>query len=239
MRRSRHHRRRPAQASQHARERPHETGDWIGLRDAELTSVVGEFSDATRWSALRGNAQNQQAVRRPGQGIFGKTHLAIEMPQNLARYRHVSIRVVPHDQERWLDTPNLQLPGTDQFGNRYFTLGAGSDGTDTNASCSGILKSDLNRTNDVGKPPWDPLESLAYPLGVEDALIAALLSRDSAYADDLPYACRPEQNPGFYNSNSYARGLLNAAGLPGPRFPDRMPTLVPGWLTPVPRSKFQ
>ena len=216
-----------------------ETGDWIGLRDSELASVVGEFPDATRWSALRGNAQGQQAVRRPGRGIFGKTHLAIEMTQNLARFRHVSIRVVPHDQERWLNLPDLQLPGTDQFGNRYFTLGAGSDGTDTNSSCAGTLKSDLNRPNDVGKPPWDPLDALAYPLGAEDALINALLSRDRAYPDDLPYACRPEQNPGFYNSNSYAHGLLNAAGLRGPSLPDRLPSLVPGWRTPVPLSKFQ
>ena len=214
-------------------------GDWIGLRDGALTAVVGDFSDATRWSAMRGNPQGQLSVRRPGTGIFGKTHLAFGTPLDMARFRHVSIRVVPHDQAKWAAVPGLTLAGSDEFGNRFFTIGAGSDSTDTNATCGGTLKSALNRTNDVGTPPWDPLEQLPYPPGIEDAMIRSLLDRNAAYPNDLPYACRPEQNPGFYNSNSFAHGLLIAAGLPAPRLPSRIPSLVPGWLRPVPRAKFQ
>jgi alpha-tubulin suppressor-like RCC1 family protein len=215
----------------------HDSGDWIGRRGSELAAVVGDFSDATRWSALRGNAQAQFAVRAPGRGIFAKSHLAKEFQFDLIRYRHVSIRVVPYEQEKWRS--RIPMPGVDEYGNSFFTIGAGSGDADTNTNCGGVLVSDINRFRDVTTPPWDPLESLPYPASLEDDMILKLLSLDSSYGDDLLYACRPEVNPGFYNSNSYAHGLLDAARLPTPRRPARIPTLFPGWMTPVPLSKFQ
>lgn len=217
----------------------HEFGDWIGLRSGELTAVVGEFSDATRFGARGGNRAGQLTVRRPGVGIFAKTHLALQLPGDLLRFRHVSIRVVPEDQALWLNERNAELPGVDEFGNRFFTLGAGPDGADTTVQCGGTLKSDLNRSNDVGTPPWDPLEKLAYHAANENSIINELLSLDAAYDDDLLYACRPEDNPGFYNSNSFANGLIRAARLSGARLPDRVPALFPGWKTPVPALKFR
>lgn len=216
----------------------HDGAGWIGRRNGELTSVVGEFSDATRWAALNGNGPRQLALREPGVGIFGKTHLAFPFPFDSVRYRHVSIRVAPRDWHEWV-TRGIELRGTDEFGNAFFTIGAGSNSTDTNVRCDGTLVSELNRVADVNTAPWDPLEPLAYPPAQENALIQALLDRDRAYPDDLPYACRPEENPGYFNSNSYSHGLLNAVGLPVPRFPERWPTLAPGWQTPVPRGKFQ
>lgn len=215
------------------------SGDWIGRRGNQLTAVVGDFADATRWSALRGNAQGQLSLRKPGVGIFAKTHLALEpFPFDLARIRHVSIRVAPSNWQSWVEK-GVELKGTDQFGNGFFTLGAGSDSTDTTLLCSGTLVSDINRTNDYLVPPRDALETLAYPYSLEDPLIQSLLDRQRAYKNDLPYACRPEENPGYFNSNSFAHGLLNAVGLPKPRFPSRFPSLVLGWLSPVPVSKFQ
>jgi hypothetical protein len=218
----------------------HELGDWIGIRNNELVSVVGEFQNATRFNWSGGNAQGQLTAREPGIGIFAKTHLALESPGSLSRYRHVSIRVVPHDGQHWLEK-GIELRGTDEFGNAFFTFGAGLGVDDTSVACEGRLVSDLNRTADYLTPPRDPLESLPFPAAVENQVIQALLDRDAAYDDDLPYACFPERffNQGFYNSNSYAHGLLNAAGLPTPRFPERLPGLVPGWLTPIPLSKFQ
>ena len=192
----------------------------------------------TRWAALVGNGQGQQRPRQPGVGIFGKTHLAAGDPFNLIRFRHVSIRVTPRHWRDWV-VAGIELRGTDEYGNGFFTIGAGSDSSDTSYLCSGTLVSDRNRPADYSTPPWDPLEPLPYPPTIEDNLIASLIHADERYADDLPYACRPETNPGFYNSNSYAHGLLNAVGLPGPRFPERAPMIVPGWPTPVPKSKFQ
>ena len=215
------------------------SGDWIGLRGSQVTAVVGEFPDATRFSAMRGNAQGQLASAHPGVGIFVKTHLALQpLPFDLVRIRHVSIRVAPHDWRAWLEK-GVELKGTDEFGNGFFTLGAGSDSTDTNLDCAGTLVSGVNRTNDYLVPPWDALEKLAHSHSREDALIQSLLNKQAAYQNDLPYACRPEANPGFFNSNSFARGLLKAVGLPEPRLPSRFPGLFLGWLSPLPLSKFQ
>ena len=209
---------------------------WIGRRNGQLTAVVGSFADATRFAAVD-NKTGQQRVRNPGKGIFAKTHLAKAFIGDLIRYRHVSIRVVPHDQSAWID--RLVMPGVDEFGNRFFTLGAGSGDEDTDLFCGGTLISAPNRARDVSERPWDPLEMLTYPIEFENAKISELLRIDSKYGDNLPYACRPEQNPGFYNSNSFAHGLLNAAGLSKPRRPGRVPALFPGWLVPVPVTKFQ
>lgn len=216
-------------------------GNWIGRVGSKVAAVVGDFLDATRFGVYSGgNVQGQLTVRRPGMGIFAKTHLALETPGDLARYRHVSIRVVPRDWQYWLEQ-GIELRGTDAFGNGFFTLGAGLNDDDTSLFCEGTLISKLNRPADYLTPPKDALEDLPYPTAVETQIIQALLDRDAAYKDDLPYACFPERfyNAGFYNSNSYAHGLLNAVGLPLPRLPERLPGLMPGWLTPVPVSKFQ
>ncbi len=214
-----------------------ELGDWIGLRNNEVVSVVGEFADATRWAVWNGDVQGRFAPREPGIGIFAKTHLAKEFPFDLIRYRHVSLRIVPHVPVAW--ARRVSLPGIDEFGNPFFTIGAGAAGGDSSLGCDGTLYSDVNRENDYSVAPWDPLESLPYTYSSEVAVIETILAHDAAYGDDLPYACRPEQNPGFYNSNSYAHGLIEPAHLPPPGLPARIPTLFPGWLTPVPATKFQ
>ena len=226
----------------------HEFQSWVGNTPGGLKAIAFDFDDATRWDATltgrgvpsveprgRGSRQQNLAQRNPGTGIFVKSHLAFADRFELIRYRHLSVRVVPYNQSRWL----YQSPGSDVFGNRYFTFGAGPIGGDTSLGCSGTLVSEVNRGSDVTTPPRDPLELLAYPLYTEDSLIENLLARNRAYGDDLPYACFPENDPGFYNSNSFAAGLLAAAGLPAPRFANRVPALFPGVRKPVPLFKFQ
>jgi alpha-tubulin suppressor-like RCC1 family protein len=218
----------------------HESEDWVGLRNNEVVSLVGEFANATRFNWSNGNGQGQLTPREPGIGVFAKTHLAEELPADLARFRHVSIRVVPRNWQHWVEA-GVELKGTDDFGNGFFTLGAGLANGDTSLLCSGTLVSNLNRLADYTVPARDPLESLPFPPALEESIIQSLLDKDAAYRDDLPYACFPEQfyNRGFYNSNSYAHGLVNAVGLPLPRLPERFPGLMPGWMTPIPLSKFQ
>jgi len=212
-----------------------EFGNWIGVGEAGLLSVAGQFPDATRFSSAGGNAQLQFAERKPGRGLFLKSHLAVTDGNNLIRYRHLSVRISPHNQERW----RFQSPNTDTFGNWYFTIGAGPTGGDTTGACSGTLMGGVNRSSDFNIAPYDPLETLTYEAANEDALIEALLNRFRAYDNDLPYACFPENNDGYYNSNSYAAGLLNAAGLSVVGRPTRVPALFPGVRKPVPPQKFQ
>lgn len=215
-----------------------EFNSWIGIRDAQLHVVAGEYPDATRFASQIGNSQRQGAVRTPGLGIFLKSHLAQEMPLDVSRYRHLSVRIVPHNQEKYRN----QTPGFDQYGNWYHTIGAGpyASGGDTNNCINeATLLSGVNRAQDFHRPPWDPLEPLAYDPAREDAIIEQLFTRFRAYDNDLSYGCFPENNDGFYNSNSYAAGLLNAVGLAVVGLPTRVPALFPGVRKPVPLAKFQ
>lgn len=211
-----------------------EFGNWIGVGAAGLMSVAGEFPDATRFSSAGGNVQRQNAEREPGRGIFLKSHLARPMG-GAARYRHLSLRVVPVNQQRW----QSQSAAKDQFGNWYFTFGAGPVGGDTDSNCGGTLVGGLNRATDVTIAPYDPLESIPHNAVAGDTIIQQLFNRFNAYQNNLPYACFPENNDGFYNSNSYAAGLLNAVALRVVGLPTRVPELFPGVRKPVPSDKFQ
>jgi hypothetical protein len=125
----------------------------------------------------------------------------------------------------------------DEYGNHFMTIGAGTAEGDTSATCSGTLTKGINRARDVHTAPTN-LEKL--PLNASDELrvINDLYVYFAGYNDDLPYACVPELNPGKYNSNSFASGILRRAGAPLPLFQTRG-TTVPGWATPVPATKFE
>lgn len=115
-------------------------------------------------------------------------------------------------------------------------IGAGTADGDTSFTCTGTLTKGINRGNDVTVPPVN-FERL--PIGALDEirLINDLVVYFNNYLNDLPYACVPEMNPGKYNSNSFASGLLRRAGSPLPLFPIRG-SFAPGWPTPVPSWKF-
>jgi hypothetical protein len=64
---------------------------------------------------------------------------------------------------------------------------------------------------------------------------------------ELDYACPPITLwESGWNSNGYARGLLEASGVPVPVFPSAdswwpwpIDPLYPGWQKPVPSDRFQ
>lgn len=220
----------------------HTGQDWIGLKDGQLTAVAGEFADATRFMALKGNAQGQLSVRLPGIGIWLKTHNAF----GALPFQHTSIRVTPRDQD-WLMQNRARFEtcsdeqcvplGLDRFGNLFFTIGAGSGAADSTPLCDGILTKGFNRPKDVQEPPIQPLMELPLDFQIQPLLINSLLQRFDAFSNRLLYHCFPEDRPGFYNSNSFAHGLLHAASVGHEETPpSRGP--VPGWLTPVPIEFF-
>ncbi len=209
-----------------------EFGNWIGAGEAGLLSVAGQFPDASRWMGAGGNRQGQSQARNPGVGIFLKSHWAFE---GFATFKHFSIRIVPSAQAFWRATdPSGFLP-EDAYGNRFMTFGAGTGPDDTHLGCSGTLTKGKNRDRDVVE---DPASLDQYPVlrSRENAVIRSLIEAFNRYADDLPYACFPENNPGYYNSNSFARGLQDVVGLPIP--PPRPNLVAPGWFTPVPARYF-
>ena len=207
-------------------------GNWIGASAAGLLSVAGQFPDASRWIAGGGNQQGQAQVRNPGVGIFLKSHWAFE---GVPTFKHFSIRIVPSAQAFWRGTdPSGFLP-EDVYGNRFMTLGAGTGPDDTHLGCSGTLTKGKNRNRDVIEAA-SSLDQYPVSRSHESEVIWSLIEAFNRYADNLPYACFPESNPGSYNSNSFARGLQDVVGLPTP---SARPNLVaPGWFTPVPARYF-
>jgi hypothetical protein len=116
------------------------------------------------------------------------------------------------------------------------TIGAGTAEGDTSFTCSGTLTKGINRQRDV-EATATTLEQLPVGIFEETRLINDLYVYFDGYQNDLPYACIPEMNPGHYNSNSFASGILRRAQAPLPQFPTRGVT-VPGWPTPVPPERF-
>jgi hypothetical protein len=209
-----------------------EFDNWVGVGAVGLLSVAGQFPDASRWQPIDGNRQGQGQVRNPGIGIFLKSHWAFE---GLSTFKHFSIRIVPSAQAFWRKTdPSGFLP-EDVYGNRFMSFGAGTGADDTNLGCSGTLTKGKNRDRDVIEKP-SSLDRYPVLRRNENNVIWSLIDAFNKYANNLPYACFPERNPGYYNSNSFARGLQDAVGLP---IPAPRPNLVaPGWFTPVPARYF-
>jgi len=147
------------------------------------------------------------------------------------------LRVTPTDQLHWHTRLESQMENMDIFGNRFFTIGAGPGDSDTGA-CSGFLISGLNRTRDVSAVPWWFLR-LQYSPFLENSLIERLLNAQALFpGGQLQYECFPDDNPAAYNSNSFARGLLDATDIPAPAFPHLFPSMFPGFGKPVPREYF-
>ena len=221
----------------------HEFQSMVGNTPGGLKAIAFDFDDATRFDATltgrgvpsvepRGFGSRQQnlAQRNPGQGIFAKAHEVL----GLTGYFHVAIWVaIARTDPR--AAPGSVFINEDEFSNKYFTIGGAPTGL---LPCTGNLKSDLSRGADVSPNPRLFKVRLAYRSGNEAQLIDALLSKDAAYGDNLPYACFPDNNPDYYNSNSFAAGLLSVTGLPRPSEPNAYANKFPGWWKPLPASAF-
>jgi alpha-tubulin suppressor-like RCC1 family protein len=214
-------------------------GMGVSFGDAHLLSwsnqgvslIHDSVANATRFGAL-GNREQQRRVARPGLGIHLKSHRA----QPSFSYQHVSVRITPHNRDWPTTSPVAWLfRETDTYGNNFLTLGAGTAAGDTATSCEGTLTKGVNRDRDVNAFSV-VFDKLPVDVRDEDTVIQALLDRFNSYADSRPYHCFPEDNPGKFNSNSFAHGLLHAAAVPHEERPPLEPT--PGWPTLLPAVYF-
>ena len=228
----------------------HEFGSWIGVAARGLTSIVGKLDDATRWAGIWGNRQGQSAGRRPGIGLFAKGH---HITSAVPLWMHSSLRITPADAAYWTQHPRFgslfrEFTGADGtihravdvFGNPSATIGGGPyapNGEDTTLFClaNSILEGTPNRPTDQLIPPIY-FQRLALR-GSENWFIERLFDLDSKYGDFLKYECIPDDFDEF-NSNSYLSGLLGAADIVKPWFPQSLPLLFPGWSKPVPARYF-
>lgn len=178
-------------------------------------------------------------------GLFAKSHWVVpptvvppftELPDG---FGHVAIRFVPPNQKDWLDHANIwrdlfiKRPA---LGDQYFlTIGGGPTGPPCVFSS---LTAGVNRPRDV-KEPAAHLQRLPVQLLSTDVAAQTLLQRTFAFQPVLDYECTPMPGTDGYNSNSFARGLLEVSSVPLPVFPLVEPLMFPGWFKPVPATFFQ
>ena len=148
---------------------------------------------------------------------------------------HASLVIIPDDQETFRGSAICEY--TD-VGTCYFTVGAGPD-----RLIAGRLVGGINRERD--KDLDTAVEMLPLDLGGrnENEAIIRILERFRHYKNDRDYDLFPARDQerscwvadDSYNSNSYVRGLLEAAGIVVPQPSHR----VPGFDKPLPVSDFQ
>jgi hypothetical protein len=99
----------------------------------------------------------------------------------------------------------------------------------------GKLIGDLNRPTDLDMSYNARQNPLELPTGIsEDAMIGRLVSSAENYQDDLDYDLFPGgMDSDGYNSNSFARGVLDANGLDSATYRD-----LYGGDKPVPNGCF-
>jgi hypothetical protein len=196
----------------------------------------------TDWARTAGNEQGQYFASNERVGIIAKGQ-SVEQVGG-----HVSLRLIPKNQERWRSDPiwGGWFTNYDTGTGLYFaTIGAGPNTSgDSTTDCGGsiYLTSNLNRYGDVHSDAV-VLEKLRYMRSEEDSLIEQILERGQVnyHDDELPYCFLPTLAP-FYNSNSFAAGLLNAVSVQHPDFPNRWTFPMhwySGWTKPVPPAKFE
>jgi hypothetical protein len=159
-----------------------------------------------------------------GREIYAATHRVLGIgPQ------HGKIVIIPRDQDRWKGTIFFNESGKLPDGRVYITIGGGPDGA--KGLDTGNLIGSLNRPTDLDLSSNVRNTLLEMPKGVtEDAMIGRLASGAELYQDNLDYDLIPGDG---YNSNGFARGLLDANGLDSSTFKDLV-----GGDKPVPKGCF-
>ena len=163
-----------------------------------------------------------------GREIYASTHRVAGVgPQ------HGKIVIVPRDQDRWRTTIYFNRSSQLPDGRHYITIGAGPDQATT--FDYGNLIGSLNRPTDLDLTSNVRNDLLQMPRGVsEDDMIGRLVTAAENYPDNLEYDLFPGTlGADGYNSNGFARGLLDAVGLDSSTFADLF-----GGDKPVPQGCF-
>jgi hypothetical protein len=153
-------------------------------------------------------------------------------------YEHAGLILIPRNQDRWLKSEqwSAQLRKNARLFGDVWVVGIGGQ-----RSSDGLyLDGELNRGGELAVAALDK-EWLSVPISSEDLKMEELLRRAVAFPDhQLDYESDPGIFTDGYNSNSFLRGLLQAADIfPLPQFPFALlGTYFPGWMKPVPANYF-
>ena len=148
-------------------------------------------------------------------------------------FDHASIMIIPDNQALYANNRYFQNQVSKDDPRRFATIGAGPGITSDFGL--GILKlqAGINRKSDVKNKKTDGSRIVLNGRN-EDEVISSLFSNHSNYTNNLNYGLFPSIFS-FYNSNSYAAGLINSVGLSAPQMTK---STLPGYSKPVPYENF-
>ncbi len=160
-----------------------------------------------------------------GLAVFIGTHPAL-VPGDPAN--HAALVLRPDNPSEFVGNPLFRSTG-----GREATLGGQAFGIGPNYS---LLPTPYGRLRGAPNYPGDNPRNLSHltpvscPTGMTDTqFIGALTNAASRYGDTAPYSPLPSRFGPYFNSNSYAAGVIRAAG----GTPPPLPVSVPGYSKPL------
>ena len=138
---------------------------------------------------------------------------------------HASVVVFAYPESEFWDHDEFQYNYDEKRGAKYMTIGGGD--------CFILwanMQGNFNRKSDANLSNKSRLIRLHSTANVNDT-VNMLIQFQNNYQNNATYALFPVTK---YNSNSYAHGILNAAGL----YPNKPWPWLPGWHRPLPISYF-
>jgi hypothetical protein len=194
-----------------------------------VTAVVGGLA----YYVVSGVLEHElYAIPAPTNLSDGRCELYLKVHDVLySKNYHCCLVVVAPDSmtadEFGLDDKIRELKAHQFPGYSFFTIGAGD--------VDGKLTSDYNRKQDVKLNIAVEMNHLCYQSVAQVKNIIRLNEYYAAH-DKPPYALFTKKSNGTYNSNSFARGLLDAAGIDYSHCPPQHK--VPGWEKPLLKTYF-
>jgi len=197
-----------------------------------LTINFSVYQKGAKWNDgklyIQADAFYSTIVDAATEMVFMGTHF-VNMPINFTDSHHsCAIMFVGTDSSYWDDGRFIK---NEKWGIRYATIGGES------GIFNSFLTGKVNRDSDVTLSTKVEMQWLHSGVGKIEKLFAAeenYRNNTRWVWDKLPYTFYPTDQFG-YNSNSYARGILESVGL-NPKTPSHN---SPGWNQIIPAKKFK
>ncbi|MBI1313164.1 hypothetical protein GC176_17880 [bacterium] len=166
----------------------------------------------------------------------------VERPVLGTQYYHTAILIVPDDQETWKNDPAFaQILYVGHTPMHYTIVSADASNPTNPLNLGKLRRYPVPESVTMFEAQGGTLSDVSISSGDQNDMITTILGIAGAYGDNLNYHLFPESHPGYYNSNSFVRGVLDAVTTVRPDI--SYSAWVdwashPGWSVPVPLDEF-